>query len=248
MHLMVQPAVADIWLRDRLLADQGLISRLLPSAPDSAMGTRMYREGSAEGDRAMARYGARLFAILEAPLPLVAGKPNELEPRRLGVSPAARRLWIKFADYIEAMLGPDGELRAISGIANKLPEHAARIAGVLTLVRNIDAGEIASPDMAAGIELAQHYAAEALRLEGGSRVSAELRLAQRALDWLLRQWGEPAISLPDLYQRGPGAIRDAAAARKAVGILEDHGWLVRIAEGAAVAGARRREAWRIVRG
>jgi len=75
-----------------------------------------------------------------------------------------------------------------------------------------------------------------------------LRLAQRALDWLLRQWTEPAISLPDLYQRGPSAIREAAAARKVVGILEDHGWLARIAEGAVIAGVHRREAWRIVRG
>ncbi len=244
---MAQPAVADIWLRDRLLADQGLISRLLISAPDSAMGARLWREGSAEADQAMARYGARLLTILEAPMPLAGAAPNELSPRRLPLSLAARRVWDGFANHVETMLGPDGELRPVSGIANKLPEHAVRIAGVLTLVRDIDAGEIASAEMAAGIVLAQHYAAEALRLDGGSRISAELRLAQRALDWLLRQWAEPAISLPALYQRGPGVIRDAAAARKVVGILEDHGWLARIAEGEIVAGERRREAWRIVR-
>jgi Protein of unknown function (DUF3987) len=196
----------------------------------------------------MARYGARMLAILEAPPPLAAGKPNELTPRRLTLSDDARRVWVWFANHIEAMLGPDSELRPIAGLANKLPEHAARLAGVLTLVRDIDAAEIFGSEMAAGVELAQHYAAEALRLDGGSRISSELRLAQRSLDWLLRQWTEPAISLPDLYQRGPGAIRDAASARKVVGILEEHGWLVRIAEGAAVAGVHRREAWHIVRG
>jgi Protein of unknown function (DUF3987) len=156
-------------------------------------------------------------------------------------------VWIRFADHVEAMLGPDGDLRPISGLANKLPEHAARLAGVLTLVRDIYAGEITAEEMAAGIVLAQHHAAEALRLDGGSRVSAELRLAQRTLDWLLGRWSEAVISLADFYQRGPGAIRDAAAARKVVAILEDHGWLVRIAEGAVVAGVRRRDAWRIVR-
>ncbi len=57
-----------------------------------------------------------------------------------------------------------------------------------------------------------------------------------------------AESLPDLYQRGPEAIRDAAAARHTVTILEDHGWLVRIPQGAEIAGTRRREAWRIIRG
>jgi hypothetical protein len=248
MHLMAQPSVADIWLRDRMLADQGLLSRQLITMPDSAMGTRMWREGSAEADRAMSRYGARLLAILEAPLQLAAGKTNELEPRRLVLSVDARRVWVRFADHVETMLGQDGELRPIAGISNKLPEHAARLAGVLTLVRDNGAREIARAEMAAGIDLAQHYAAEALRLHGGSHVSAELRLAQQAKDWLLGQCGEATISLPDLYQRGPGGIRDTAAARRAVAILEDHGWLVRIPEGAAVAGVHRREAWRIVRG
>jgi hypothetical protein len=247
-HLMAQPAVADIWLRDRLLAEQGLLSRLLLSAPDSTMGTRFWREGSTEADQAIARYGARMLSILETPLPIAGSRPNELEPRRLPLSLDARRIWIGFCDHVEKMLGADGELRPISGIANKLPEHAARIAAVLTLVRNIDAGEIAAEEMAAGVELAQYYAAEALRLDGGSRVSGELRLARRALDWLLQHWPEQAISLPDLYQRGPGAIRDNKTARQVVTILEDHGWLARIPEGATVAGVRRRDAWRIVRG
>jgi len=96
--------------------------------------------------------------------------------------------------------------------------------------------------------LAEHYAAEALRLFGASRVNAELRLAQKLLDWLLRQWPESAISLPDIYQRSLNAIGDQATARKLVAILEDHGWLVRMPEGALIEGQRRREAWRIVRG
>jgi len=247
MHLMVQPTVADIWLRDRLLTDQGLLSRQLLSAPDSRMGTRMWREDTIEADRAMGTYGARLLTILETPLPLAPDKQNELQPRRLTLSPAAHRVWIKFADHIETTLAADGELRPISGIANKLPEHAGRLAGVLTLIRDIDAGEIAGEEMAAGAVLAQHYAAEALRLHGSSRIAADLRLAQQTLHWLLRLWNEPTVSLPDIYQRGPTAIRDAAAARKVAGILEDHGWLVRIVEGAVIAGAHRREAWRIVR-
>jgi hypothetical protein len=133
MHLMAQPTVADILLRDRLLADQGLLSRVLISAGDSAMGTRVRREGSAEANRAMECYGARLLSILEVPLPFVTDKPNELQPRRLTLSAAARRVWDGFADHVETMLGSDGELRAISGIANKLPEHAARLAGARAL-------------------------------------------------------------------------------------------------------------------
>lgn len=248
LHLMVQPTVADIWFRDHLLAEQGLLSRAMVSAPDSAGGTRFQRDERLETDSVLKRYGARLLDILEMPLPLAPGRTNELAPRPLPLSPEARRLWSDFADHIEKAIAPNGELETVRGLANKLPEHAARLAAVLTLVRNIDAGEIASAEMGAGIALAEHYAAEALRLFGASRINGDLRLAQKLLDWLLGTWGEPAISLPDIYQRSLNAIGDKATAAKLVAILEDHGSLVSIPQGAIVAGQRRREAWRIIRG
>jgi hypothetical protein len=80
-------------------------------------------------------------------------------------------------------------------------------------------------------------------------VSADLVLAQRLLDWLHRSWKlerGAMISLPDIYQRGPGAIRDKATAAKLVKILADHGWLTLQASGAEIDGKFRREAWRIV--
>jgi hypothetical protein len=100
--------------------------------------------------------------------------------------------------------------------------------------------------MRAGSALAEHYATEALRLFGASRVNSELRLAQRLLDWLLGTWSEPAISLPDIHQRSLNAIGDKTTAAKLIAILEDH-WVVRIPEGALVSGQRRRDAWRVVR-
>jgi len=248
MHLMAQPTVADFWVRDRLLADQGLLSRLLVSAPDTAAGTRFHHDQRPETDRDLKRYGARLLSIFEAPLPLALGKTNELEPRFLSLSPVARRLWIEFDNRKEVAIRENGENAQIRGLANKLPEHAARLAAALTLVRDIGAGEILSDEMAAGIVLAQHYAAEALRIFEAGQIGTDLRLAQKALDWLLFQWTEPAISLPDLYQRGPNAIRDKRSAQKVIANLEDHCWLVRLTAGAEIGGIRRREAWRIVRG
>ncbi len=247
-HLMAQPAVADFWFRDLLLADQGLMSRILVTAPDSAAGTRFSRDEQPATDHNIKRYGARLLAILEIPLPLALGKTNELRPRSLALSAPAGRLWFKFADRVETAIRENGEYAPIRGLANKLPEHAARLAGALTLVRAIEVGEIGVDEMAAGIVLAQHYAAEALRLFGASQISADLHLAQKALDWLLHQWREPAISLPDLYQRGPNAIREASTARKIVTKLEEHGSLIRIPGGAEIASVWRRDAWRIVRG
>jgi Protein of unknown function (DUF3987) len=73
MHLMAQPQVAAIWLSDRLLIDQGLLSRVLMTAPESASGTRMHHEPSPESDAALKRYGARLLNILERRLLLAPG-------------------------------------------------------------------------------------------------------------------------------------------------------------------------------
>jgi Protein of unknown function (DUF3987) len=249
MHVMAQPGVADILFRDPLLADQGLLSRLLVTAPESAAGTRIWREEHPDTDAALKRYYGVLLTILEMKPKLVAGKPNELEPRRLVLSHDARRIWISFSNYVEKAIAPNGDFAPIAGLANKLTEHAARLAAVLTLVRDIDAGEITGEDMAAGVELAQHYAAEALRLFGTNSVAPDLHLAQAALVWMRSpSWGKTLISLQDLYQRGPNAIRESAVARRIVGILEEHGYLTRVEQGAEIDGVHRREVWKIFQG
>jgi hypothetical protein len=55
LHLMLQPEVANIWLRDQLLIGQGLLSRMLITAPDSAMGRRLSHDEGPGTASAMAR-------------------------------------------------------------------------------------------------------------------------------------------------------------------------------------------------
>ena len=154
----------------------------------------------------------------------------------------------RIGNAIEKQIGPGGELSGpVRGLANKLPEHAARLAGVLAVVADINASEISAEQMAAGIALAQHYAAEALRLFEGSRISVELQLAQKLLDWLIGR-NQPLIALRDMYLFGPNAIRDKQTAIKVVSILEDHGWLLREEGGAEIDGHHRRDVWRLIKG
>lgn len=244
-HLQMQPAVADLLFGNSLLADQGLLSRHLAVFPDRATGTRFQQIEGPQVDRDLKRYGAILLGILEQHPSLVPGKRNELDPRRLPLSPEAIELWRSFADHIERQLTPYGALEPVKGLGNKLPEHAARLAAVLSLVTNLDAGEIVKPSLEAGIVLAEHYAGEALRLFGTGQEKKELRQAKELLDWLQSKWIEPVVSLPDIYRRGPNSIRDRATTKKLVTILEEHRWLRRINEGAIVAGQQRRDAWRI---
>jgi hypothetical protein len=248
MHLMAQPDVAALMLSEPRLLDQGLLSRCLVSAPEANSGTRFWHDPDAESEVAIKRYGERLLDMLERPLPLAEGKINELSPRVLPLASDARKMWIAFADNIEGQIKPDGALALVRGIANKLPEHAARLAAVLALITDAEVIEISTEHLSAGIDLAQHYLAEALRMFESGRIDADLLLTQKLLGWLSGSWNETAISLPDIYQNGPNAIRDKATATKLVKILEDHGWLHRIAGGAVIAGQPRRDAWRIIRG
>jgi len=160
---------------------------------------------------------------------------------------AARRAWIGFADHVEPQLAPGAAFDPIRGFANKLPEHAARLAGVLALVADLDASELREDHLAAGVALAEHYAAEALRLFDAGAVAADVRSAELLRAWLRHEWLEPLISLPDVYQFGPNAIRDAAAARRAVELLAEHGWLEHQPTGGTVNGIRRRDVWRVIR-
>jgi hypothetical protein len=246
VHLMVQPEVASLFFQDQLLRGQGVHARLLVSAPQSTAGTRRPKAERLETAHVLKAYGDNLLDILKRPLPLKANKINELAPPALVFSESAAGRWTDFVGHIEDQIGEGGPLAPIKGLANKLPEHAARLAAVITLVANINAAEIDEARMKDGITLAEHYAGEALRVFEASKTNADLVLAKRVLDWIHQQQ-EPAISLPDIYQRGPGAIRDKATAKRMVTVLADHGWLIPILEGAEVAGHWRREAWRIVK-
>jgi Protein of unknown function (DUF3987) len=127
-----------------------------------------------------------------------------------------------------------------------MPEHAARLAAVLTLVENLDGAEITEDALARGVLLVKHYQSEALRLFHAAKINPDLKLAMQLRDWMLRSWTDPNISLPDIYQRGPNAIRDRDTALRVVSVLEKHGYLVKVEGSALVRRERRRDVWRIV--
>jgi len=247
MHLMLQPKIASELLSDPILKDQGLLSRMLVTYPKSTAGTRFGKEANPHTQAALDGFTRVIGQILRCKPVTTVSKRNELTPRHLQFDKASHSLWCEFADKVEAELGPYGKYEAIKGLANKLPEHAARIAGVMTIFENFYETQITTVNLERGIKLAEHFAAEALRLFDAGVVRPEIALAESLLDWLTKRWSEPYISLRVIQRTGPNAIRDAKTARQAVAILEEHGWLHKAPKETVVDGMPVREAWKIIR-
>ena len=227
---MLQPVVADKLFGDDMLDGIGMLARTLLVAPESTV---------------LDEYNSRLLNLLDKPPATRADDAQVLDPPVLRLTNEAMLLWIGFHDAAEAALLPGGGFHPIKAFGAKLAEHAGRLAAVLALYADPDAMDVSADWMACGIALAQHYAAELLRLHGAASVSPDLRLAQRLLKWWQEQPGG-RCHLAQVYQRGPGPLRDAAAARRVIALLVDHGWLAKLPEGVELDGVARREAWGLV--
>jgi hypothetical protein len=244
-HVMLQPVVAQQLFGDELLDGIGMLARALLVAPESTAGNRPFVEATAQSHAALAAYADRITALLTRKTRRVADNPDALDPLPLHLSAEARALWIVFYGTVEARLLPDGGWRSIMAFGAKVAEHAGRIAAVLSVYDDPDATEIGAEAMACGCALAGHYATELLRLQGAAKIAAPLRRANDLLTWWKAQ-ADPRCYLVQIYQRGPNAIREAAAAKAAVATLEAHGLIRRLPPGTELDGAKRNDAWELV--
>jgi hypothetical protein len=239
LHLLVQREVARQFFNDPLLRNQGILSRILVASPATIAGTRTYREVAHEDEAAIDAYSKKIEALLAAPLPLAPGRQNELEPHVLRFTAAAKDCWTQFYDHIEEQSGPGGGLHGVRDFAAKAAEHAARIAGVLTIVTNYKAAEIDIHDMERAIALADWYVNEAVRLrcrtpagfESSAGARAEAAPDQTRAEDVLLKWmqGQPKSewTIHDLQNGGPRQLRKKERLDAALDALESDGLITR---------------------
>jgi Protein of unknown function (DUF3987) len=223
MHMLVQPTAATPFFSDPILRGQGLLSRILVTAPDSIAGTRLYRDPLAQDDAAIRAYGARVLELLEMPWPLVADRLNELIPPKLTIATDATQAWIEFYNAVERRCGRHNELAQIGDFAAKAAEQAARIAGVLSIFHSPTTTEIDAGAMGNAIVLMDWYVNEALRLQQAGRTDPSLLRAQGLLDWLQKRGSE--VLVREINQYGPADCHKKADADNALAILQEHGWV-----------------------
>lgn len=252
-HLMVQPGVAANFLSDAQFADQGLLARFLLSAPAGRAGTRFrdddaYTLATHATAIDLAAYSAAIARLLQHPV-----RWKDENDRTIGVSfdalaftDDARAMFVQFCNELEADMAPNGALGGIKAFASKLPEQAARIAGVLELIADDRAISVQRETLSQAVKLARFYLSETLRLTAAGAIDPKLRQAETLRVWL-QSCRSNTIALRDAYRTGPRAIRDAKSARDAMATLAEHGWVIPLEPGTVIDGQTHKEAWTIVR-
>lgn len=246
MHLMAQPTIAASFLSDLDLKSQGLLSRVLVTSPRTAIGTRFQRKNNdSEAELLLDPFEEQITIILSLQPKTKLDCLNELEPRIIRLTKEAKKIYQEYADRTEEKMIDGGIYESIRGFASKLPEHALRLAATMALVEDIGIELLNPKYLEIGIEVANFYASESLRLFDEGVTDPKIILAEKLLNWLHNNWHEAHISLPDIYQSSINAISTKAKATEIVKILEEHGWLIKNKGTMEVKGKVRRESWRV---
>jgi len=238
LHWMVQPVVADPFLSDAIALGQGFLPRCLVTHPPSKIGTRMAQQPYSAGE--LDRWNHDLKRHLEG-----TSQEREMSIRQLPLSPEARKAVLAFYMDVERAQRPDGPYEGFTGFASKATEHACRIAGVLTIWANSEAVQVNEERMGQAITLADYYLKEAVRLCGGASVPDGLSDAETLRQWLLRK-SLDVVSVRSLVRRGPSSMRNTTKVRAALAVLERHGWVVPLGDGAEVDGHKTNEAYKVI--
>lgn len=251
MHLMVQPGMAETFVGDPSIVDQGLFSRTLIAWPESTIGSRFLR-GDEEVKLAGAQayidaFNARIATMLRSRFSTEPGAPQELQPRLVRLSPDARHMLVDFYNRVEAAQVAGGAFAGISGFASKAIEQTCRIAAVQTLYGNLDTEAVDVETAARAVVLMEWYLSEMSRIFDGARVSEELHDAERLRTWLTERHPDDLIDLRTAMRNGPSRLRNSAKMRRLFAILVENGWLLPAGPGARMNGRASRAAFRIVR-
>lgn len=239
INLMFQPTLIRDTYGDEFLTGQGLLARILPSWPESTMGKRKYRRSSPEDEAIAGRFHDEIEAHLTTTL-------VDNTERLLSLTEEALTKCAEFHDNVDEELGRGGWAADISGFASKAPEHACRLAAIMTLFEDRQAIEVSGEVMGAACNLVKYYLKQYKYLCIAATNETEMAQAQSLLDWLRRNLapGE-AFATDKILQFGPVHTRRAKAFDRALGVLIQYSWVDELPSGTQIDGKKRRKAFRL---
>lgn len=181
-NLMIQPAIMADIAKGNGFRGSGLLARFVYGMPESNVGRRDVREMHEIPDDVREGYEAGIEGLLQG----LPGDPGAPGPARvLELTDTAREMWFDFAQEVEHLQGPGGDLEGISDWTSKLPGTTARIATLLELAEwGLTAEYVSESAMSRAIHLARlliPHAQAAFGLLGADQVDDDAALVLR---WL----------------------------------------------------------------
>ena len=249
MSLATQPRNGLGFLASGDLGDQGFLSRILVSWPATNIGRRVLDDtalglGAAQAP-ALATWADVLTAHLEA-LPFA----TEMAPRPVPLSDAAKALWIDFHNEAERSMAEGGANEMLKAFTNKSGEQVVRLATVMEVFANRNAVSVSEATMAAAIRLMRYFLNEAARIIAAGATHIEITDAQAMWKFVRgvatrERSPRQQVYLKELYQYGPARMRTSATAAAVMGVLVDHGYVIRMTGNPVIDGSRRSAAWEV---
>ena len=222
VHLQAQPVAMMPFLSDPVARGQGILARMLMHKPISTIGTRFqsYEEWTKPSRTvAIQSFAMRIHEMAARPYGLneEGGVRRQLIPLE---STADLALW-QYAEDIEKQLAPHGDLTGLSDLVNKLPEQAARIAGVFAAFDG--APTVNRKTMVEAIAVASYFLSETVRLARLAPQEEGLADAMAIARWLKARGGRETNT--NLNNGLPVHLRRKKAREKPMRLLEEAEWV-----------------------
>ncbi len=243
--LMGQLGPVQEFLTDSMAQEQGLISRLLVSFPDSLIGSRELHWSLAKEEAVMEEYDAWITDILDRPLPVVEGTVNVLDPPLLTLTPEAREEYEKIYYKVEREMGKRGALRSLprddqNNLINKMATASLKLAATLQLSDNPAARDLDAEHVRRGVALVEYFMAELKRV---TRILPTAKTTSDAIKLmeLLRSNRLTEFTSSWCYSKGPHSLRTQKTLKPVLHLLEEYGWIMsaELPKGKGVARSRR---------
>lgn len=233
IHLMAQAIAVKEALNDPILRGQGLLARLLLTAPESLAGTRtltleelVRQSESADADPRIKRFWDRISDLLKLNDYIDLQTGNVIPPT-LELTNDAKCLWLEL--YNETELGQNKfeKLGEVKQFAARTGDQARKLAAAFAVFKRLD--HIDAECMRSAVAIVRHSIAEWSRYAQNSAVDRVSQQASALLEWLttaerVNNWQQ--FTARKLQRNSFGDVRKSARKRDEIlRLLCEHNYL-----------------------
>lgn len=206
---------------------RGMDSRFLYLMPKSLLGNRKI-ETECIPEHIRQQYHSTLTRLLT--LEPTSWPEDTIQPFCLQLSSDARKLWVDFAQYIEAQLGAGGHLEHMKDWGGKLPGNIVRIASLFHIL-SYDYPQTVDMDarsMEQAIALGHVFIEHARAAYALMGTDERLEAAKRILGWILRTRPQSFIER-DCWRALRGTFKHMDAVRNGLAVLLERSYVFELA-------------------